>query len=233
MKCASKLGNVVDESTAVSYLVQLLSKQNNHEDAAKFLPRLEEIEQSETLPISALCTLRQTLAIFSLTNRDINTAQARWQKILDISRRVSIYEYQRTRIWLATCLYLQGYLAEARNMLQELLNLSRQQARARGIMGIQIRLARIALDEGYLAEAAESLAECIVIASQYKDREHLAETQRTYAYYYALRGDILAARAALAEAIDLFERLGMRHELAEAREELADLETRKQSEAAG
>jgi tetratricopeptide (TPR) repeat protein len=164
---------------------------------------------------------------------DLDTALQIWEDLLSISEQLPGQSYVLNRRWIATCFYHKCKLAEARQLFQASLQDAERIGDRRSIIGNKIRLAAIDLEEGDLEEAAKTLAECNEQAHLHQDRRRLSEIQPLAARLHILRGDIPAARAALMEAIDLFERLGMRRKLAEAREALANLETRKQSEAAG
>ena len=224
-EAAAKLTDTIEEAEALAYLIQVLCKQGNINEAAPFLPRLQEIASTNNLPKATYFEFKHALALYMLTSRDFDTAERIWQQLMPLSQTLDVRAHIANRRWLATCLYVKGQMKEAQLLLREALNDALQHNYTRGIVSIQTILAKIDLDLGNIDSAAEALASGSVYVGDYQERRHTAELQRTYARLHALRGDFPAARMSLAKAIDLFERLGIRRELAEAREELARLET--------
>jgi len=223
-EAARSLGSHVDEFDALALHIQLLSRQGNCQEAEQYLPRFHELSQSITLSADLYFTYYHTLALYWMSQNDLNAAHDAWSQSLAQASGFSAHSKIGNLQWLATCLYGQGKLAEAQELYKESFAEAIKQNYQRFILINQFRLAMIDLDQGNLTDAAERLAAANVTAQDLQDREHFARIHRLEARLHVLRGDMSAAKRSLVAAIDLFERLGLRQELAEARAALPQLE---------
>jgi LuxR family glucitol operon transcriptional activator len=226
-EAAHNLSEPAEEAEALAYYVQLLTKQGNLDEVAKYLPRLYEITKSVHLAEDIFYELQHAIALYWMGRNNLDAAQEAWQISLERAEKLSSQRFVGALRWLATCFYQKGLCVEAQQLFQKSLQASIQFGFQRSIIFSQLGLVRVDLDQEKFEGVEALLEEGSTKAQQYQDRWALAEIRRTYARLHILRGDLPAARAALTEAIDLFERLGMRRELAEARDALADLDVRE------
>lgn len=222
-QAARHLGDTVKEAETLAFHIHTLSAQGNIVAMEEYLPRLHELTAAGALPDEVAFNVQHALALYAMTQQDVDAAQAVWLRSLRQAEGVSALYFLIQRQWVATCLYAKGARVPAQHLLRECLRDAERIGSQRCVSFCKIRLAAIDLDLGELPAAAALLADTRVTVYRYQDREHIAEIQQLTARLHQLRGDVSAARLALAEAADLFERLGMRPQLARARADLARL----------
>jgi tetratricopeptide (TPR) repeat protein len=225
-EAARSMGNHLAEFEALALHIQLLSRQGNSQEAEQYLPRFRELAQSIRLSADLYFTYYHTLALYWMSQDDLNAAHDAWRQSLAQASGFSAHSKIGNLQWLATCLYHQGKLAEAQELYKESLDGALQQNYQRFVLINQFRLALIDLDQHNLIDAENHLAAANDTAYALQDREYFARIHRLEARLNHMRGDTAAAKQSLAAAIDLFERLGLRQELTEARAALAQLEAR-------
>jgi tetratricopeptide (TPR) repeat protein len=221
---ARRLGDTAEEMNALTMHVQLLSRRGDLLEVEQYLPRLRELARSNPPTGELFFHLRHAQGLYHLAGNRLSAAQQEWQLILDRADAMQLPDHMviGTQYWLATCLYQQGLLAEARRRYQRALEQARQQGYERLAARSLLHLAVLDLDQGALSVARERLTESRdrTVSS---DWEQLARIQQAWARLYIQERDQLAARAALLEAIDLFERMGLTVETQAARKEYTAL----------
>jgi LuxR family glucitol operon transcriptional activator len=223
---AHALANIPEEVRHLSLQVKYLSWQDNVVDAEPWLNRLAALEDATALPDDIFLLYHQSVALHYMARHDYQTARQMLQKSLTVGSSVPDKQSSNaSKHWIATCLYREGQLEQAKEVLREALREAIPWNVQRATFAHPMRLITIDLDQNNLDDAEEELARVSPRVHEFQDRRYIALFQHLYARLHTLRGDIPAAHAALTEAIDLFERLGMRRELAEARQALTDLDT--------
>ncbi len=228
---AHALGNTSEEVRGLAYYVQMLSKQDQREQAIPYIARLRAVAEMIVLHEDVFYFMHNAIASYWIADSDLDAAWKEWQKSLVYARKRNPETYGTSHTYIANLSWIgfyhlwTGHLAEAQHLLLEVLEYAQHSASQRVVNFVQQNLARIHIELNQRDEAERYLTVCAQQAYIHQDREAMASIQRAYARLHTLRGDIPAARASLAEAIDRFERLGMRRELAEARQTLADLDT--------
>jgi len=231
---AHALANIPEEVRHLSLQVKYLSWQDNVVDAEPWLNRLAALEDATALPDDIFLLYHQSVALHYMARHDYQTAQHMLQKSLTVGSSVPDKQsYNASKHWIATCLYREGQLEKAKEVLREALREAIPWNVQRATFAHPMRLIAIDLDQNNLDDAEEELARVSPRVYEFQDRRYIALFQHLYARLHTLRGDLPAARAALTEAIDLFERLGMRRELAEARQALDDLDAPDVAEISG
>ena len=220
---ARYIGNENEEARALSYYIQTLGKLTEINEATKYLPRLKELQKSNSFMGELDFEVKHAIAYFHVGNRNFSEAQKIWREILNASELYPDNAIIVSRNNLAMCLFKGGNLKEARKHFQIVIQDSERIHHTRAAMLANLWIASIDLIEKKVDSASTRLEQLRLQVSQIQDKWLLAFTQRSFVKLYISRNDLSAARTAIAEAIDLLERLGMRRELAEAREELTQL----------
>ncbi|MDP9313261.1 MAG: NB-ARC domain-containing protein [Chloroflexota bacterium] len=222
---ARRLGDRMNETLALAHHVAILSKQGNLDEAQQYVAHLHDTIQVTDLPDEVVFERQHALALYARAHNDLATAQQYWRQLLELSTLLGGQKLVVNRRWLATCLFEQGKLDEARQLYVESLDDALRIGDQRSISGNTIKLAAIDLVQGNIERAEELLRACNTTAEQHHDWRRMGETQRLLARVHILRNDRSAARGALGIAMDLFERMGMRREFAETQAALNALAT--------
>lgn len=221
-EAAGRIGDISNQALGLAYHAEIRSKQGALHEADQLVQRLAGLAQHPELSGDAAFDLQHALALHARAHGDLAHAEQIWRDLLGLSATLERQRYVVNLRWLATCCYLRGDLAQARELFQASLDEARAIGDTRSVLGNTLKLATLDLARGDLVAAERALAECRAGAEQFRDRRRLGELYRLSAQLRQLRGDHAGARADLASALDLFERLGMRRELDDARVALAN-----------
>jgi LuxR family glucitol operon transcriptional activator len=211
----------LEEISALSRHVQVLSRQSNWKEADRYRPRIQELLAEGPIPNENLVDHLSTESFYWLAQENIAKIEQIWQEHQHLAKAANGH---MVRSWLADCLIAQRRWDEARALLQISLQEVTDLHIQRGVIAISVKLTGIALEQGNLEEAAATLETIRHITSEEQDRQYLPFIQSYSARLSTLQGDLPAAKAAYTQAIDLFERLGMRRELQKVRAGLAGLD---------
>lgn len=231
-EAAHRLGDRDQEILAYAHLVQILSKQGRHTDAAAAMEALVglgddryhrhlDVAATDPAEIVGWTDIRKDVvfeygharAHYALAQGDFELAKHYWHKLLSLSSVIGGQKYVVNRRWLATVAFQEEDISTAHSLFEESLHDAYQIDDVRSVSGNLLKLARIDLVYEYLNSVEEKLEKCRLIATRYRDRRRLAECHFVAAQLFLKRGEIDKAQGEFVKALDLFERLGMRREV--------------------
>ncbi|RRR67086.1 MAG: hypothetical protein EI684_19615 [Candidatus Viridilinea halotolerans] len=218
---AHAFNDLENEITLLAYYTRILCQQNNLKEAARYLSRLEQLQQTVQDRIIEE-RLKYTQALFLMRSKNLRQAAELWDRVVEMT--TSEHRKVSSRQWQATCLFLDGQIDAAEDLMRTALQAARERNLERGIMYGIYKLGAISLIRHDTQQASSLLEESLMRARELGDRRNIGNTLVLYAKLHGLRNNPAAAQAALSEALDLFERMGMSLELAEAREALRELQ---------
>lgn len=224
IEAARQLNDTAKEIEALSFLITLLSRQDNIKEAEENYNRLLALVREAPLEGDAVFHYHHAIASYHMARHELPEALTSLQASLERSDEFSPVVIVDNRQWLAMCFYRMENYAKARPLFEKTLCEARALGFQRAVLFCQTYLVAIKLAEGQTGGVAEELTQCYLEAEKYKDRRRKADIKRMDARRHRMLGDGRSARTALFEAIDDYERLAMRRDLESARKELAELE---------
>jgi tetratricopeptide (TPR) repeat protein len=204
----------MEEISALSKHVQVLSRQSNWKEADQYRSRLEELVASGAVPDDVMVEYLNAESFYWLAKGNINQIEQIWKQHQYLANTTNGH---MVRSWLADCLLAERRWDEALALLRvSLIDVTTNRVQ-RGMIAVRIKLIAISLQQGKKEEAAAEMKEISQLASENLDRQYMAFIQCYYGCLYSMHNNFTAARDAHNKALDLFERLGMRLEAQKVR----------------
>jgi tetratricopeptide (TPR) repeat protein len=204
---SKELGDAVGEFDALVYHINIASKQGNHREAEQYLPRLDELAASGSVPTASLIDYQHAMALYRLSLGQHSEARALWESNLRRSD-LSSHALITNRRWLGVCLFLMGQLDAAEQLFRQVLDDAKQHDFARAGIAAETYLAQIEMNRGDYQAARPRLNRALEQAMVVDDRRARADINKVRGRLYAATGDIAIADHAFADAVDGLERLG-------------------------
>ena len=225
IEAARKLGDLAEEALALAQYAQMLCTRGRPEDLDRvkeeYLPRLDGIESSCSLPLDTIAAIRHANAFYHMAHRDYDSAIEILSNFQEQVQAARANYAIANRHWLAFCLYKNGKRVAAEEQFRKSLDEADKENYQRSIAFSNKNLAEIALDNKDIVTAQTRLAEAMELAKEIGDRRYLAQTQLVYARLYLEQGKLVPARQAYAAAEDGFRRLNLHTDM-EQREMLRE-----------
>jgi len=223
-EAARLLNDKEEEFSALTYHVNIASKQQNLAEVEAHIERLSELEKSHKMTTGSLIGYHHAMALYWLAKRDFGKAEQLWRENLhDIDSALLPHEYSANLRWLAVSLEKQNRPDEAHKELEKALIHAQSMNFARGIVDIALKQATLFVEESNFSEATGKLEMAQSLLEEIGDRCYWALNFDIEGRIYAANGQIPEAKELFEKALDEFKRLGMNDRAIETEAALANI----------
>jgi len=221
---SKKIGDDNSQFEAITYHINIASKQENKSEVEKYLPKLEEMLLNSNISKQNIINYRHAKALFYLSTERFDDAYEMWS--LNLSEEDNeIHSILANRRWMAICEYKRGDLNSARNHLDILLDESSLHGFKRGVLSATMYLISIDIDEGKSFKLKDKLDASIEMAISMSDNSALAFLYMLYGkIYIKIELNKINAISWLKKSLREYEKLGNQKKMLLVRSLLVDSE---------
>lgn len=219
---------VVEVCRALAFTSLLIGEAALIEKAKKLLEKALDLH-SHVGPVEHSYLAETYAEFYMLREKDYEYAEMWLQKAKE-SIKPELYSEEKwprrtlqLRYQRGILAYEKGQYQKAKQIFEQVVELSQAISWQRAMIFAQNYLADIAIAEDNLAEAESLLKSGLTVVERNKDRRRTAFYQYSYARLCQKQGELTAARTWAEKALDNFSRLGMKPEIESLRQLLAEL----------
>lgn len=217
-EAAQHIGDLEEEFAALTYHLNIASKQRNLEGIEPHLLRLKELAQLKEMSPENNIGYHHALALFSLAKGEYDKAEKIWiSNLASIVPEEFPHEYSANTRWLAVCYEKQNRIDEAHELLDQALEHAQSIRFTRGVIDITLKQATLYIRAGDFDKAANKLRLIESLINEVQDRCYEAQYSYIEGRINDVGGRTLQAEQLYAKALDAFERLGMNDRAAETK----------------
>lgn len=225
---AAKLsGDASEEFAALTYHVNIASKQRNLIGIQAYLDRLHQLSQLHQVSHENMIAYQHALALYALASGEYDKAEEIWlQNLEQIVSSKFPHEFSANTRWLAVCYENQGRISEAHELLKKALVHAAEMNFTRGVVDIALKQATLYLSERRFDEISLKLKEIEASLKNVQDRMYDAQYSYLDGQVSDAKGQASRAKVLYEKALDSFERLGLNDPARKVKVALEDLMNR-------
>lgn len=219
---AKKIGDQQAAFDALVYHFNIMCKQENIQEAEKYLPQIEALKTINKLNGTSIIDFNHAVALYHLILKDYDYSIKLWEKNLQ-DKTIRDYQLNANRRWLAICYFKRGKdkdFTKARNILEKLTDDFENTSLLHSALSATIYLSKIDFKESNYDKALTRIDAALLTAKNHEDLSSLAELQYLKGEYLLKIKDYKNANKLLNDSLNSFERLGKRDKINEIKKTL-------------